>query len=89
MSALRLPTIDGVVPVDEFDDDEVSFPIDLPPMDKETLLYIERVRYESRQAVANAEARTAEKIAQYLETREYNLHPHVAGEKVRSLEWDR
>lgn len=88
MSALRLPTVEGVVPVLEFDDDEVSFPIDLPPMDKETLLYIERVRYEARQAVQAAEYRVTEKIAQHLETRGYNMHPSVAAAEVRSVKWD-
>jgi hypothetical protein len=86
---VRFDTVTGVIPVDDFGDDEVSVPIDMPPLCEEAIVYIARVQEEARRAVAEAEHRTTERIAQYLEGQSVNLHPSLAAIKVRSLEWHR
>jgi hypothetical protein len=75
--------------VDDFGDDEVSVPVSMPPLCDEAIAFIVKVQEEARQAVAKAEARTAEKIAQFLEGQRINMHPDVAAMRVRSLEWAR
>lgn len=86
---VRFETTSGVIPVDDFGDDEVSVPVDMPPLCDEAIVYIARVQEEARRAVAAAEHRTTERIAQYLEGQGVNMHPTVAATKIRSLEWDR
>jgi hypothetical protein len=83
---VRLETTSGVIPVDDFGDDEVSVPVDMPPLCEEAIVYIARVQEEARKAVVAAEWRTTEKIAQYLESQRVNMHPEVAALLVRR--WD-
>jgi hypothetical protein len=83
---VRFDTVTGVIPVDDFGDDEVSVPVDMPPLCEEAIVYIARVQEEARKAVVAAEWRTTEKIAQYLESQRVNMHPEVAALLVRR--WD-